>query len=280
LLERSWIGGFARNVAVGWATVTRQPPRGARLPAWPARSRLLWGAFASIAVVAAVMVSLDGWSLSNVRRLPAEVVATFQILTDFGLSGWFLFPLGILLIALAALNTRSRPLYVRNTLASLSIRAGFLFSAIAVPGLAVAIIKRLIGRARPFVEGQDPWAYQWLVWRPDYASLPSGHSTSAFSAAVAIGAIWPQARPFMWAYAVTIALSRVAVTAHHPSDVIAGAIFGTVGALLVRHWFASRRLGFTVEPGGGVRPLPGPSWMRIRETGRRLVAGQLGKSRS
>ena len=55
--------------------------------------------------------------------------------------------------------------------------------------------------------------------------------------------------PLMWTYAVIIALSRVAVTAHFPSDVIAGAIFGVAGVLLVRAWFASRRLAFA--PGSG-----------------------------
>ena len=44
-----------------------------------------------------------------------------------------------------------------------------------------------------------------------------------------------------------IALSRVVVTAHYPSDVVAGAIVGAIGALLVRDWFAARRLGFAVE---------------------------------
>ena len=68
-------------------------------------------------------------------------------------------------------------------------------------------------------------------WRPAYASLPSGHATTAFAALVAIGAIFPQARALMWIYAVLIALSRVIITAHHPSDVIAGAIVGAVGAL-------------------------------------------------
>ena len=124
------------------------------------------------------------------------------------------------------------------------MRLGFVFTAIALPGLFVTIVKRLIGRARPFVGGDDVWAYAPFSWQPAYASMPSGHATTAFAALVAIGAICPQARALMWIYAVLIALSRVIVTAHHPSDVIAGAIVGAVGALLVRNWFAARRLGF------------------------------------
>jgi undecaprenyl-diphosphatase len=76
----------------------------------------------------------------------------------------------------------------------------------------------------------------------------------------------------MWIYAVAIALSRVVVTAHHPSDVIAGAIVGVVGALLVRNWYASRRLGFTVAADGAVHKLSGPSWRRIKAVARRTVS--------
>jgi undecaprenyl-diphosphatase len=98
--------------------------------------------------------------------------------------------------------------------------------------------------------------------------MPSGHSTAVFAAAVAIGAVWPQARVPVWTYAAIIAASRVVVSAHYPSDVIAGALVGTGSALFIRHWFARRRLGFVVRPDGSVCALPGPSRRRLG----RLVA--------
>jgi undecaprenyl-diphosphatase len=53
--------------------------------------------------------------------------------------------------------------------------------------------------------------------------------------------------------------------------VIAGAIVGSVGALMVRNWFAARRLGFAVRPDGSVYPMPGPSVRRIiKAVARRL----------
>jgi undecaprenyl-diphosphatase len=61
------------------------------------------------------------------------------------------------------------------------------------------------------------------------------------------------------------------VTAHHPSDVIAGAIFGAVGAFLVRNWYARRDLAFTVLADGAVLRMPGPSWRRIKAVARRAV---------
>ena len=74
----------------------------------------------------------------------------------------------------------------------------------------------------------------------------------------------------MWTYAVVIAMSRVVLTAHFPSDVVAGAIVGTVGALLVREWFAARRLAFAPDANGHIRPLPGPSFARIKRVARQL----------
>jgi undecaprenyl-diphosphatase len=161
--------------------------------------------------------------------------------------------------------------FSRGILAAWAVRLGFVFAAIAAPSLLATVIKRLIGRARPFVAGSDVWAYEPFNWQARYASFPSGHSTTAFAALVAIGAIFPQARALMWIYAVLIALSRVIITAHHPSDVIAGAIVGAVGAFMVRNWFAARRLGFTVGPDGSVRAMPGPSVRRIiKAVARRL----------
>jgi undecaprenyl-diphosphatase len=116
-----------------------------------------------------------------------------------------------------------------------------------------------------------PFAYEPFSWRPQYASLPSGHTLTAFAALVAIGALFPRARPFLWAFALLIAVSRIVVTAHYASDVIAGAAVGAFGALWVRDWFARRRLGFVVGTDGEVHALPGPSFERIKKVARALI---------
>src|SRR5258706_132701 len=158
----------------------------------------------------------------------------------------------------------------RGLLAMVVARLGYVSIAVGLPGLVGTVVKRWIGRVRPSAAG--PFAYEPLSWRPDYASFPSGHATTAFAALVAFGAVFPRARPVLWVYALLIAASRVVVSAHYPSDVIAGAAFGAFGALWVRDWFAVRRLGFFVGPDGAIHPMTGPSRRRIKRVVRALVA--------
>jgi len=243
-----------------------QPPR-------PGASAIAATALTVAAIVASMFfldVSASNWA----RHLPPPVTAAFEQITDFGLSGWFLYPLGFILLVLAALATPELPRRAQGVLAALAAQYGFLFVAIAAPGLFVTISKRLIGRARPFVGGHDdPFAYMPFIWQPAYASMPSGHATTAAAAAVAIGSVWPRLRGVMWLYALIIMCSRVVVLAHHPSDVLAGALVGVVGALLVRRWFAARGLGFAIGGDGRMRALPGPSPRRIKKVARRIIAG-------
>jgi membrane-associated phospholipid phosphatase len=264
----SWPRRLEANARGTLATLFRAP----RGPvAWPSAGKLALAAGVTVVVVVVTMIFFDAWSVSHARRLPAALVQAARRFTELGKSGWFLWPIGVVLLALAALDSPRLSHFSRGVLAAWAVRLGFVFTAIALPGLFVTIVKRLIGRARPFVRGDDVWAYVPFSWSPAYASFPSGHATTAFAALVAIGAIFPQARALMWIYAVLIAISRVVVTAHHPSDVIAAAAVGVVGALLVRNWFAARRLGFTVAADGSARAMPGPSLSRIISAiGRRL----------
>jgi membrane-associated phospholipid phosphatase len=270
LTERSWSRQIALNARATLATLGRAPRRPP--VAWPDPARLVLAAAIAVAVVIATMFMLDAWAVIHARRLPGDLLAAAGRFTDLGLSGYFLWPLGIAMLVLVVLYTPAIPLFWRGILAAWAVRIGFVFGAIAAPSLFDTIIKRLIGRARPFVvAGPDVWAYEPFSWNARYASFPSGHATTAFAALVAIGAIFPQARALLWIYAVLIALSRVVITAHHPSDVIGGAIVGAVGAIMVRNWFAARRLGFTVAADGSVQAMPGPSFRRIiKAVARRL----------
>lgn len=248
------------NLRATFATLMRAPRGPISRPTF---AQLAIATAASAAAILATMALLDARLLAATRYLPQRLVQAFDDFTDYGRSGWFLWPIGLLLLAVILMNSPAANRVARGVLAAWGVRLGFLFAAIAVPGLFVTIVKRLIGRARPFVAGDNVWVYLPFGWRVDYASFPSGHATTGFSALVAIGALFPAARPLLWIYAILIAMSRVIVTAHHPSDVVAGALVGALGAWLTRDWFAARRLGFSVDTAGNIHPKPGPSVRRI-----------------
>jgi undecaprenyl-diphosphatase len=254
-----------------WGRWLRRPARGTAPPRWRSGPVLVAGGLGIAALIVVAMFTIDAPTIIAARQLSYPVHRLFAVITDFGKSGWFLWPLGLLLmvIALAAAPRLGR--IGERVLGAVAVRLTFLFLAIGVPGLFASLAKNMIGRARPFVGGSaNPFLYHPFDWRPAYASLPSGHTTTAVAAAIAIGALWPRSRPYLWAYAVVIAVSRLVITAHHPSDVLAGALVGGVGALLVRDWFAARRLGFAVESDGSVMAMPGPSWQRLKRVAARL----------
>jgi membrane-associated phospholipid phosphatase len=218
------------------------------------------------------MLTFDAAAIRGARHLPRWIASVFDEITDFGKSGWFLWPLGLLFLALAALPATLTP-FSQRVFAAIMVRIGFLFTAIAVPGLFVTIVKRMIGRARPGVGGTlDPTLFIPFEGHAAYAGTPSGHVTTAFAVLVAFGTLWPRARTALLIYALLIALSRVVVIAHYPSDVFAGAVVGIVGAVLVRRYFAQRRLGFSIEPNGMIHQYPGPSLRRIKAVARGLLS--------
>jgi undecaprenyl-diphosphatase len=117
-------------------------------------------------------------------------------------------------------------------------------------------LKWIVGRGRPFVGGEaNPFNFVQFAGTEAYASFPSAHAITAFALAFAVSAIWPRARGLMIAYALLIAFSRMVLLAHHPSDVMAGALIGVIGAMAVRYWFAARGLGFAIGRDGAISAL-------------------------
>jgi undecaprenyl-diphosphatase len=260
-------GYIVANVRTSVATMLRKPR--SRAPVSPFHSyskHLIWAAV----VVVLSMVFLDRAAIEAVAKLPVSVNREFNDFTDFGLSGWFLVPIGSLLVLMTVLDAPWIARWSRLVMAALAVRLGFLFLAISLPGIVQAILKHQVGRHRPSELG--PFAYDPFSWQHQFSSFPSGHTTTAFSAAVAFGVLFPSARPLLLTYAILIAISRVVISTHYPSDVMAGALVGGFGALLVRNWFAERRLGFYVGSDHEVRPLPGPSLERLKRVAWRLIA--------
>lgn len=112
--------------------------------------------------------------------------------------------------------------------------------SMAVAWLACKVIRWGYPMPRP---GQLGMGRQWVAHRAD-ASFPSMHATIVFAWASSLG--WSVARqhawvpPLAWTLAGLVALSRVVLGVHFPSDVLAGLLVGTLSAALV--WQAALRL--------------------------------------
>jgi membrane-associated phospholipid phosphatase len=260
-----------------WILLLMGPPSvaGARR-IWPPAKTAVIGACLVIAAIAAAMICCDAWAFEHRRELPIWLIGGFNAITDYGKSGWFLWPLGVLFVFFVVAASLAPGRVPHLVFASVAARLGFLFTAIALPGLIVTVIKQLIGRLRPSEQG--PFQFEPFVFRPEYASMPSGHSTTALAVALAVGALYPRLRPILWIYAALIVISRVVIGAHYPSDVLAGAVVGAVGALAVRNWFAVRRLGFAIGPNRSIHALPAPLLRCIKRVARRKVRAERAES--
>lgn len=257
------IGNIAR-----WFAVLARAPR-ARMPS--VSERAIVAVVLAFAGSIALMFFVDRAAVDWARHLPRGFEGAFEQITNAGESGWFLVPFGSIVLVLAALTAPELPRITQGVLGALAARFGFLFLATGAPGLFATIVKRLIGRARPYVDlGGSPFTYMPFAWRSEYASLPSGHATTAGAVAFAIGAIWPRSRPVMWLYVLAIMFSRVVVMAHHPSDVVAGVLVGAVGAAWLRRLFAARRLVFSPHD---LTAYPGPSLRRTVGAFREAIRG-------
>ena len=224
----------------------------------------LWLSAAGAALVIALMAAFDQ---TEIQLMPARGTPSLwpiRILTDFGKDEYLMLVLGAVLVVLALVaaglhGTR------RALLLGLGTRLQFVFLSIAVSAFVAEILKYIIGRGRPFVGGKaNPFNFVPFEGTGAYASLPSGHAVAAFALAFAVSALWPRLRVFMFTYAIVILLTRLVLVAHHPSDVVAGALVGTVGAMAVRYWFAARRLGFAIRADGTTVPLAGAVSGRLK----------------
>ena len=107
-------------------------------------------------------------------------------------------------------------------------------------GINNGILKNMFTRPRPFLLDLDWWlreyVYPGLIKQPGQFSFPSGHASGAFAGAMAwCFASTGRLRKFSAigiVLAALIAFSRVYLGVHYATDVIAGAVVGTVCALL------------------------------------------------
>jgi membrane-associated phospholipid phosphatase len=117
--------------------------------------------------------------------------------------------------------------------------------ASTLAGMTVNASRLTSGRTRPRATADQGWYGprhdgRWLVGEADFNSFPSGHTATAvgFAGVLLFGApAW--GIPAM-IIAAAIAISRILLGAHHPSDVITAATIALVVAWLVWEFLGRR----------------------------------------
>ena len=174
--------------------------------------------------------TLDYTLAPGLRALSDGHEELWNVITDIGDSKY----MGILLLIIwlgglifGMLNPDA-PLWP-----ALRKKAVLILAAILGTGVFVIIVKFIVGRARPYMGdiGFHPFTYG-----ADFASWPSGHTTSAFAFAAAASLAFPALRWPLFIVATLTGFSRMVLDKHYLGDVIMGATVGTLGAILIYNW--------------------------------------------
>lgn len=99
------------------------------------------------------------------------------------------------------------------------------------------ILKNIINRPRPFTEATDLIAFIEGIGMelPDSSSFPSGHTFASMCSAIILTLSFGKKGAWSYIPASLISLSRIFLCVHYPSDVLGGAVLGTLCGALV-YW--------------------------------------------
>lgn len=202
-------------------------------------------------VLVLAVVAFGDRSAATAAGHEAPALRAFgETVSWLGLSGYMLaLSAAAAAVAVTLMRRADRP-ERRARLRGFADRAVFVFTAVAASGLLCQAIKHVVGRARPrFLVDQGAFAFHGPSLRAGIDSFPSGHSTSIFAAATALGLLAPRWRGPLYAVAVAVCAARVVAGAHYPSDTVAGAFLGSVVTLWVARSFALRGIAVAADPG-------------------------------
>jgi len=215
----------------------------------------LWPVWAvGVLLIGSSAIGWDALSVIWVRGLPGPIISFFQWLTDFGKSGWLLLPTGLLGLLLMLSDWRAVNRRVAAAWTEVGLIVGYAFMSIGGAGILMNVLKQLVGRGRPVVFDRDG-AFSLVPFQFDYAqaSFPSGHATTMGALAVVIATVAPRLRWPALVICAIVASSRVFVSAHYPSDVVAGFLLGAALTWFFALALEEAGLVFALKPDGTIK---------------------------
>ncbi len=212
---------------------------------------LVNAAFVGITILLVLAFVLDPLFTAWQQSLPDSVVRFFGRVTRFGKSDWILIGTGISVIVMLSLDASALARHVQARRTARALAASYVFVAVASAGIVANLSKYVIGRARPkhFADAGS-YAFDFLSGDASWASFPSGHATTAMALGVALALLFTRLRWVFLSLGFWIAVSRLFIGVHYPSDVLAGGLLGGLTAWLIARALAQRRLLFDFDGKG------------------------------
>lgn len=134
-------------------------------------------------------------------------------------------------------------LYYKKSDILLALKARYIFVSVAASGITVLLLKMFFGRFRPELYFQKKlFGFDFFHINHTMTSFPSGHSTTAMSASIAVGMVFPKLRVPFFVLALLIMISRVVIMRHYPSDVLVGGLLGGLMSWAIYEYFFKERL--------------------------------------
>ena len=192
----------------------------------------------SIAVVAVMLLCILSYIFIDIKAAlwfhtinNGRYSDLFNIITDFGESQWYLITGMLFFVVL-------RKTYPWRALSGL-----FLASSVAASGVSADVIKYIAGRARPILYfSEQLYGFNCFHYEYEWISFPSGHAATAFSAAIVFTTLYPRWRILFLFAGTLIAFSRIFLTQHYISDVIAGSFLGMASSILLYNLYFKKKL--------------------------------------
>lgn len=212
--------------------------------------------FIGLTIIAFILVgTLDTPVTRDVARLPEIIRDPFHIITRPGNSDWIFFPsIIVTLVGWLVGTILSKQNIWRHRAHIIAMLSGFVIAGVGFPGILAQLIKRLVGRARPVNFEQ----YGSLHFEPFrdwiFHSFPSGDATTMFAFAAVVAFFIPRLKWLLLIAAIAVAVARVMLAMHFPTDVLAGALLGTFGAFAARNFYLHRGWLFKTDEAGRIVP--------------------------
>ena len=195
----------------------------------------------TLIVCVALALTIDPWLTNWLKIKVSDSHAYYwRIITDLGRAGTYLSFSFIcfLCFALIVLKKNQSEFGCSNHFCAGARNSLFVFYTLVVSGISINIFKFVIGRQRPKAMFEDGF-YGLIPFNTNHAmnSFPSGHSQTGWALAMSLALIFPRATPLLVTFAILVAISRVILTVHFLSDVIAGALISIITAVLLKRYF-------------------------------------------